>query len=205
MHPIDIIVIGGSAGALEALLEILPAIPAELAAPIAVVLHLKPTHPSMIPTLLARVCTRAVREPEDKEPITAGTVYVAPPNYHMLIERGGTIALSVDAPVHFSRPSLDVLFESAADAFGRRVVGLVLSGSNADGAEGLQRIAAAGGVALVQAPASAAHPVMPEAAARRVGKAARALAPREVAPFLSRLAGLSATSPPSPPSPGRTP
>ena len=203
MHRIDIIVIGGSAGALEALLELLPTLPAELAAPIAVVLHLKPTQPSMVPELLARVCTRVVREPEDKEPIAPGTVYVAPPNYHMLLERGGTIALSVDEPVHFSRPSLDVLFESAADAFGPGVVGLVLSGSNADGAEGLQRIAAAGGVALVQAPASAAYATMPEAAARRVGGHARALAPREVAPFLSRLVGLS----PSPlsPNPGRTP
>jgi two-component system chemotaxis response regulator CheB len=202
MPPLDIIVIGGSAGALEALLELLPAIPAELAAPIAIVLHQKPTQPSMLPTLLGRVCTRTVREPEDKEPIVPGTVYVAPPNYHMLIERSGTIALSVDAPVHFSRPSLDVLFESAADAFGPGVVGLVLSGSNADGAEGLQRIAAAGGVALVQAPASAAHATMPEAAARRVGARAHALAPREVAPFLSRLAGRSADLPPSP---GQTP
>ncbi|HWO17431.1 MAG TPA: chemotaxis protein CheB [Kofleriaceae bacterium] len=193
MHRIDLIVIGGSAGALEVLLELMPQLPAELLAPIAIVLHQKPTQPSLVPQLLARACSRAVREPEDKEPLARGTVYVAPPNYHMLIERGGTIALSVDEPVHFSRPSIDVLFESAADALGRGVVGLVLSGSNPDGAEGLHRIAAAGGVALVQAPATAAHAVMPEAAARRVGALAHAqahaLAPREVAPFLSRLAG----------------
>jgi two-component system chemotaxis response regulator CheB len=192
MRDIDLIVIGGSAGALEALLELLAPLPAELTAPIAVVLHLRPTLPSMVPGLLARAVGRTVREPEDKEPLVPGTVYVAPPNYHMLIERGGTIALSVDEPVHFSRPSLDVLFESAADAFGPGVVGLVLSGSNPDGAEGLHRIAAAGGVALVQRAASAAHAAMPEAAARRVGDLVHALAPREVAPFLSRLAGLHA-------------
>jgi two-component system, chemotaxis family, protein-glutamate methylesterase/glutaminase len=210
MPGIDIFVIGGSAGALEALLELLPALPAELVAPTAIVLHQKPTQPSLVPQLLARACTRAVREPDDKERLAPGTVYVAPPNYHMLIERGGTIALSIDAPVHFSRPSIDVLFESAADAFGAGTVGLVLSGTNPDGAEGLHRIAAAGGVALVQAPASAAYAVMPEAAARRVAERgtaqaqAHALAPREVALFLSRLAGRHPL-PQLPPNQGRTP
>lgn len=198
MRDLALLVIGGSAGALEALREVLAGLPAALSAPIAVVLHQRPTQPSLVPALLARASVRAVREPEDKEPLAPRTVYVAPPNYHMLIERGGTIALSVDDPVHFSRPSVDVLFESAAAAFGRGVVGLVLSGSNPDGAEGLHRIAAAGGVALVQDPASAAHAAMPRAAARRLGGLAHALAPREVAAFLARLAG-------SPPDPERAP
>ncbi len=182
----DLIVIGGSAGALEPLLEIVGQLPAELAAPLAVVVHLRPGQPSLVPGLLADATSRAIREPEDKEPLLPHTIYVAPPNYHMLVERRRSIALSVDDPVNFSRPSIDVLFESAADAFGAGVIGLVLSGANVDGAAGLARIAGAGGIALVQHLASAAYPAMPEAAARQV-PSARALAPGDVAPFLARL------------------
>jgi two-component system chemotaxis response regulator CheB len=165
---IDVLVIGGSAGALEALLAILPALPSALAVPIVVALHVAPSHPSLFPALLARACPRPVREVEDKQPLEPGVIYVAPPNYHVLIERDRTLALSVDAPVHYSRPSIDVLFESAADAFGRGVAGIVLSGANEDGASGLRRITDAGGLAAVQDPATAVHPTMPRAAARSV-------------------------------------
>jgi two-component system chemotaxis response regulator CheB len=197
MRDLEIIVIGGSAGALEPLLEILATLPPAVTAPVAIVLHLAPRHPSLLPGLLARATSRAIHEPEDKEPLCRGEVYVAPPNYHMLVERRRTIALSVDDPVHFSRPSIDVLFESAADAFGDCVAGVVLSGTNADGAAGLARIARAGGVALVQAAASAEHPFMPSAAAQRAGDV-HALAPREVGPFLARLAGSPSAPEPSP-------
>jgi two-component system chemotaxis response regulator CheB len=189
MCDFDLFVIGGSAGALEPLIEIVGALPADLAIPIAVVLHLTPTHPSLVPPLLARTSVRRVREPEDKEPLQPHTIYVAAPNYHMLVERHGTIALSVDDPVNFSRPSVDVLFESAAHAFGARVVGLVLSGANADGAAGLRRIAEAGGIALVQSPASAAYPAMPAAAAQLV-PAARTITPRTVGSVLARLSAV---------------
>jgi two-component system, chemotaxis family, protein-glutamate methylesterase/glutaminase len=182
----EIVVIGGSAGALEPLLDIVRTLPRELTAPVAVVLHMGARQPSQVPYLLGRVTTRPVREPDDKEPLVPGTVYIAPPNYHMLIERSGSIALSVDEPVNFSRPSIDVLFESAAEAYGAGVVGLVLSGANHDGAQGLRRIAEAGGVALVQAPASAEHAVMPAAALECVPRAHQ-LAEAAIAPFLGRI------------------
>lgn len=184
MRSFDLFVIGGSAGALEPLMEILAALPSAATMPIAIVIHMRPSQPSLVPRLIARETVRPVREAEDKEPLVPHTIYIAPPNYHVLIERSGSIALSVDPPVHFSRPSIDVLFESAADAFGARVVGLLLSGANADGAAGLRRIAESGGVALVQSLATAAYPAMPAAGASLV-PAARALAPSEVAAFLA--------------------
>jgi two-component system, chemotaxis family, protein-glutamate methylesterase/glutaminase len=197
MRDLEIIVIGGSAGALEPLLEILATLPPAVTAPVAIVVHLAPRHPSLLPGLIARASSRPIHEPEDKAPLCRGEIYVAPPNYHMLVERRRTISLSVDDPVNFSRPSIDVLFESAACAFGTRVAGLVLSGTNADGAAGLGRIAGAGGVALVQALESAEHPFMPSAAAQRAG-AVHALAPREVGPFLASLPSSSSAPEPSP-------
>lgn len=182
-----VIVIGGSAGALEALLEILPALPAELTIPIVIVIHLLPEHPSLIPRLLSRRCQRPVHEAEDKVAIQPSTIYVSPPNYHLLLERDGTLALSVDPPVHFSRPSIDVLFESAADSYGPSVAGLILSGSNEDGARGLCEIHRAGGVAIVQDPQSAPHPVMPAAALRWVGPEVRVFAVGQLAGFLTTL------------------
>jgi two-component system chemotaxis response regulator CheB len=187
MRGIDLVVIGGSAGALEPLLAIVSALPATHTAPIAVVVHLTPTQPSLVPALLAGVSSRKVREPEDKEPLAPNTIFVAPPNYHMLVERNRTIALSVDAPIHFSRPSIDVLFESAAHAFGDGVIGVLLSGANHDGAAGLRRIADAGGIAVVQSISSAAYPAMPATAAERV-PSALACTPRELLELLARFA-----------------
>lgn len=158
------LVIGGSAGSLEPLMAILAALPPDFTSPIGVVVHMLPTQPSHMPSLLGRQGMRRVCEPEDKQPLEPSTIYVAPPNYHMLIERSRSIALSVDEAVNFSRPSIDVLFESAAAAFGQHTIGILLSGSNNDGAAGLKRIAEAGGIALVQKPESAAYAVMPQAA-----------------------------------------
>jgi two-component system chemotaxis response regulator CheB len=158
------LVIGGSAGSLEPLMAILATLPPDFTWPIGVVVHMLPTQPSHLSSLLSRQGIRRVCEPEDKQPLESSTIYVAPPNYHMLIERTRAIALSVDEPVNFSRPSIDVLFESAATAFGHRTIGILLSGSNNDGAAGLKRIAAGGGIALVQKPESAAYAVMPQAA-----------------------------------------
>ena len=189
MRRLDFIVIGGSVGALAPLLDIVGALPDALTAPIGIVLHL-PARPSVLPELIARVTRRAVHEAEDKQVLAPNTIHIAPPNYHMLVERTGTIALSVDEPVNFSRPSIDVLFESAADAFGARLAGLVLSGSNADGAAGLARVERVGGIALVQADAE--YPEMPNAARRRAG-AARMLAAPEVAPFLGHACAMLTT------------
>lgn len=175
-----LLVIGGSAGALEPLFQIVAALPDAFTRPIAVVLHMLATQPSALAELLAHHTLRRVRAAEDKEPLAPGTIYVASPDYHLLIERAGTLALSMDEPVHFSRPSIDVLFESAAEAFGGRTIGVLLSGANADGAAGLRRIADAGGVTFVQSPGSAAYPLMPLAGLRAVPHA-RPCEPAEMA------------------------
>ena len=187
MVEIELVVIGGSAGALDPLLEIVAALDPAIDVPIAVVLHVSPRAPSRLPEVVAGATSRRVREPEDKEPLERNTIYIAPPGYHMLVERTRTVALSIDAPVSYARPSIDVLFESAANAIGPRVAGIVLSGTNHDGAEGLAQIAAAGGMAIVQAPASATHPSMPAAAAARVPMA-RTLAARDIPSVLLTLA-----------------
>jgi two-component system chemotaxis response regulator CheB len=130
-----------------------------------------------------------VREAEDKAPLCDGTIYVAAPNYHLLIERDRSLSLSIGEPVHHSRPAIDVLFASAADAYGPAVAGLVLSGANQDGAEGLFQIRQAGGVAIVQAPATASSPMMPDAALRRVGPATHVVPLGDLGAFLARLLG----------------
>jgi two-component system chemotaxis response regulator CheB len=119
--------------------------------------------PSQLASLLARHTKWRVREIDDKDPIAPATLYVAPPGYHLYVERG-RFDLSTEAPVRWSRPSIDVTFASAADAFAEDLVGVVLTGANADGAEGLARIDHRGGIALVQDPATAAQPTMPRAA-----------------------------------------
>lgn len=172
---IEVIMFGGSAGALEALLAVLPGLPSSLTVPIVVAMHLAPNHHSLLPELLGRACARPVREIEDKIRLEPRMIHIAPPNYHVLIERDRTLALSVDPPVHFSRPSIDVLFESAADTIGGGAAAVLLSGANEDGAHGLLRVLDAGGRAAVQDPATAPHPEMPAAAVRMAGGRAQVL------------------------------
>jgi len=181
-------VIGGSAGALDALQTILPSLPRGFALPIVVVLHMLPGRPSGLASVLGGNSALSVKEAEDKEAMSAGTVYLASPGYHLLVEKDRHFALSVDEPVHFSRPSIDVLFESAADAFGKELVGVLLSGANEDGARGLFDIRQAGGVTIVQAPQTAAAPPMPEAALR-LGAAAHVLGLVAIGELLRALAG----------------
>lgn len=164
--PISALVVGGSAGGLDAVSILLAALPADVHVPIVVVLHVSPTSPSYLAELLARHARREVREACDKEPIAPSVVYVAPPAYHLLIEDTKSFALSVDEPVWFSRPSIDVLFESAADAYGAGLAGVLLTGANEDGARGLAAIGRAGGHTLVQDPATAVARAMPDAAIR---------------------------------------
>lgn len=160
------IVIGASAGGVEVLSTLLPALPSGLRAPLFVVLHQPAGRRSVLTEIFRRKCALPVREAEDKEPVEPGTVYFAPPNYHLLIERGPALALSIDDLVQFSRPSIDVLFHSAAEVYGRGLLGILLTGWNEDGARGLRAIRQARGVTLVQDPASAEAPVMPQAAMR---------------------------------------
>jgi two-component system chemotaxis response regulator CheB len=159
-----IVAIGASAGALEALLALVPPLPREFPVPIVVAVHVPPDRDSGLPAVIARQSAVALVEAEDKMPLLAGHVYFAPPDYHLLVERHGALALSTDALVHFSRPSIDVLFESVAASIGARSLGILLSGANADGAAGLAAIAASGGLTWVQTPASARVSTMPEAA-----------------------------------------
>lgn len=184
---IEAIVIGGSAGALDVLLATMPALPARFPIPIAVVLHLLPGKPSLLAELLRDRCQLSVKEAEDKEELAPGTMYVAPPNYHLLLERRRCFSLSVDEPVHFSRPAIDVLFESAADAYGPALAGVLLTGANDDGARGLHRINKAGGMSMVQEPDSAFARPMP-AAALQLFQPDRRFDPKELPALLRRLA-----------------
>jgi two-component system chemotaxis response regulator CheB len=158
------ILVGGSAGAIEVVALLLGALPVDFATPIVVLVHLPRNRPSALAAALGGKCKLALREPLDKEPLAPSTVYLAPSNYHLLIDPGPSFALSVDEPVNFSRPSIDVLFQSAADVLGPRCAGIIVSGANPDGARGLQAIQVAGGRVAIQDPDDAAQAVMPEAA-----------------------------------------
>jgi two-component system, chemotaxis family, protein-glutamate methylesterase/glutaminase len=164
---IDAVVIGASAGGVQALSQILPALPASFRPALLIVLHLPRERPSLLVQIYEKRCALPVREADDKEPVEPGTVYFAPPDYHMLVEKNRQIALSTDEPVHFSRPSIDVLFESAADVYGDGLLGIILTGANADGAAGLHAIHLAGGVTVVQQPDSAMVPLMIVSALQR--------------------------------------
>ena len=155
---------GVSAGGMSALSTVLSRLPADFALPIIMVQHMDPNSRDYLPNHLDRECNIQVKEAEDKENIMSGVAYIAPPNYHLLLEEDRTFSLSVDDAVNYSRPSIDVMFETAADVYKRRLVGVVLTGANADGSNGLKKIKALGGLAVVQDPATAHVDVMPKAA-----------------------------------------
>jgi two-component system, chemotaxis family, protein-glutamate methylesterase/glutaminase len=157
------IVIGGSAGSTVIVEEILSQLSADFRVPIFVVQHLHESDDGGFAKHLARTCQLKVLVPCDKQPIEKGCVYVAPANYHMLLERNKTIALSIDEKVNWSRPSIDVLFESAAHAYGTNLIAVILSGANADGAKGMTTVKEFGGLTIAQLPESAESPVMPQA------------------------------------------
>jgi two-component system chemotaxis response regulator CheB len=163
----DLVVIGGSAGGIEVLNVLLAALPARFAPAVMIVTHLPADSPSYLVPALAHGCALPVLEPDAGELILPGRVHVAPAGYHMLVEVDRTVALSTDAAVRFSRPSIDVLFESAAQVYGERLLAILLSGANDDGAHGLERVRAFGGTAWVQEPDSAGAPEMPCAAIAR--------------------------------------
>jgi two-component system chemotaxis response regulator CheB len=182
----EAVVIGASAGALEALSVILPALPEQFALPVMIVVHMPPDRHSVLAELFQKKCRVAVREAEDKEPLRSGTVYFAPPDYHLLVETDKSLSLSNDEPVLYSRPSIDVLFESAADAFGRGLIAIVLSGANQDGAAGLKAAVDAGGVGIVQRPDDAFAAAMPQAA-KAMCPSALVLPLTEIAAYLQKV------------------
>lgn len=180
------IVIGASAGAFEALSNLLPDLPAGYPLPIMIVVHVPPDKKNLLIELFQGRCSIEVREGEDKEPIQAGIAYFAPSNYHLLVEADRTLSLSADEAVLFSRPAVDVLFESASDAYGEGLVGVVLTGANSDGAKGLAAISLARGVALVQNPDTAYAAAMPHAAIKAC-KEARVMSLTEIAAYLREV------------------
>lgn len=185
--PCELVVIGASRGGLRALEAVLGALPAGFGPPVAIVQHRDKTAPETLAELLQRRSPRPVVEAEDKQPIRPGHVYLAPADYHLLVD-AGHFALSTEPPVHHARPSVDVLFESAAEAYRERVTGVVLTGASTDGAEGLAAIKRHGGLTVAQDPATAEAPAMPEAAIA-AGAADHVLPLAEIGPFLVARAG----------------
>jgi two-component system, chemotaxis family, protein-glutamate methylesterase/glutaminase len=181
----EIVVMGCSWGGLAAVREIIGALPADFGMATAIIQHRHRDSDTLLARVVQRYTPLPVCEIEDKQPMEAGRIFLAPANYHMLIERG-FFSLSIDAPVRYSRPSIDVALMSAADAYAHRVVGVMLTGANADGADGLRRVADAGGLPVVQDPASAEVGVMPAAALDAV-PTARVFPLDKIGPFLTSL------------------
>ncbi|MGE6824004.1 chemotaxis protein CheB [Pseudomonas soli] len=164
MNSVRAIVIGASAGGVSALFSVLGALNSDFAIPVLCVLHLPDDRHSQLAEVLQRRLRRPVREALDKARIEPGLIYVAGPGYHLSVERDFSLSLSQEEPVHFSRPAIDFLFESAADAYGSELLGVLLTGANEDGAQGLLRIKQSGGRTVVQDPREAQVALMPEAA-----------------------------------------
>ncbi|MEW6427791.1 MAG: chemotaxis protein CheB [Thermodesulfobacteriota bacterium] len=189
----DLVVVGASAGGLQAARVLLGRLPARFALPVVLVLHRPPVRDGALVETLGRNLHLRVKEADDQEYMQSGVVYLAPANYHVLIEQDRSFSLSVDPPVFFCRPAIDVLFESAATAVAG-VVGCILSGANEDGVQGAAEIRRRGGTVLVQDPATAAAPEMP-AAVIAAGHVDRVMTLEDMAAFLGEL--------PSRPPPGR--
>lgn len=158
------VAIGVSTGGVQALKTLLGQLPADFPLPILIVQHISPDAGDGMAKLLDGLCGIRVKEADEQERIAPGTVYLAPPNYHLLVEKDGILALSADPPVSYARPSVDVLFESAAQIFGPGLIGVVLTGANYDGSRGVQAIKEHGGMVIVQDPADAVARQMPESA-----------------------------------------
>jgi two-component system, chemotaxis family, protein-glutamate methylesterase/glutaminase len=184
----DLVVVGASWGGLDAVREIVGALPAGFGAPVVVAQHRSPeSHPTALKDILGAAAHLHVCEAEDKDQIRPGTLYVAAPDYHLLVEHD-RLALSTDEPVQYARPSIDVLFASAAESFRERCIGVVLTGANADGAEGLRRVAELGGTAIVQDPDTSVRREMPRAAIAAVPEA-QVLPVEAIGPRLVDLCG----------------
>ncbi len=161
------VVIGTSAGGIDALKSVLSNIKKPLLLPIVIVQHLSPRHESYLPSILTHFTGHKVKEIEEKEKIHGGIIYIAPPNFHVLVEKNGTLTLTVEKRVSYARPSIDVLFETAADAYRNELIGVILTGANHDGANGLKCIKFYGGYTIVQEPLKAYASEMPRAAIKK--------------------------------------
>jgi two-component system chemotaxis response regulator CheB len=164
---IELVVIGGSAGGVDALIGLLPAIPQDYRSAVVCILHVPPDRDSRLAELFELRAALPVREARDKEPIEPGVIYFAGSGYHLSVERDRCFSLSCEPPVQFARPAIDVLMESSADAYGPTMAGILLTGANHDGADGMCRVRERGGLTVVQDPIEAQASAMPEEAIRR--------------------------------------
>lgn len=183
---IKMVVIGGSAGSLQVILKILEYIKPGFTIPVLLVLHRNASYPSPLEELVIQKTMLKVREVEEKDPIETGHVYICPPDYHVLIEKEKTFSLDDSEKVNYSRPSIDVVFRSASDAYGENLVCILLSGANADGADGLRYTKKNGGLTIIQDPEEAEVPYMPQEALKRL-KADHVLNSHEITGFLNSL------------------
>jgi two-component system, chemotaxis family, protein-glutamate methylesterase/glutaminase len=182
-HAYDAVVIGASAGGLYAMIRILQPLPVDYPLPVIVVQHRSKDERNLLEEVLQQKCTVRIKQADEKELIQAGTVYFAPPDYHLLIENNSTFSLSFDPPVNYSRPSIDVLFETAANVFKENLLGIILTGANADGAKGIKKISLLGGTTIAQRPETADYPEMPRAAIK-TGHVQYILEPDAIGNFL---------------------
>lgn len=190
----EAIVIGVSAGGMEALSIFLPYLPDGFALALIVVQHQYSTSDDFLARYLNERCNLEVKQADEKESIKQGVIYFASPDYHLMIEEDRTFSLTTDHPVNFARPSIDVLFETAADVYGAKLVGVVLTGANTDGSQGLKKIKELGGLAIVQDPETAEVDTMPKAA-MAAAEVDHILPLEEIGPFITKLAGLSLSFP----------
>ncbi|MBK9292786.1 MAG: chemotaxis protein CheB [Bacteroidetes bacterium] len=181
------VAVGTSAGGMKALKQMIEALSPAFGLPMFVVQHLSPQSDSFLPRYLSQFTHLKVKEADPNEPVKPGHVYTAPPNYHMLVERDRSILLSVDEKVNFARPSIDVMFESAAWTYQQRLIGILLTGANNDGARGMCTIKSLGGLTIAQSPDEAEVPAMPESAIN-LGCASMVLTIKEIASFLNAIA-----------------
>jgi two-component system chemotaxis response regulator CheB len=163
-HKYKVIVIGVSTGGAKALKAILSDLPSEFALTVIIAMHRYKDTGDYLERSLDKECKMHVKQADEKEEIKAGVVYVAPPNYHLLIEDDGTFSMSVEGAVNYARPSVDVVFESAAEVYGQGLIGVILTGANKDGSLGLKKIKEASGLAIVQTPETSEAADMPRAA-----------------------------------------
>ena len=191
LRPYELIVMGCSMGGMRATEIILGALPADFPLPIVLVQHRYRTSNELLPSILRRHTQLSVVDADDRQQIHQGTVYLAPADYHLFVERGGELRLSVDARVEYSRPSIDVLFESASDAYQQALIGVVLTGANSDGANGAALIKKRGGFVVVQDPETAEAPEMPSAAIAKT-RVDRVLPLDRIGPFLVEISRSSA-------------
>ncbi len=185
---IDLVVIGGSAGSLDVVLKILPQLKPNANYAIIIVMHRKNTYDFSLSDLLGTKTSWTVMEAEEKQTLRRGCVYLAPADYHLLIENDHTLSLDVSEKVHYSRPSIDVTFESAAEVFGSRLAAVLLSGANEDGVDGLKAVQEHGGIAIAQEPSSAAVAYMPQQAIDQL-KIDIVAGPAVLAEMIGRLNG----------------